>query len=52
MIRDNGIGMSPDYLDRIFTIFQRPHTKDAYEGTGIGRKLPKKLNINMVEKYG
>ncbi len=35
-IKDNGIGMSTKYLDRIFIIFQRLHTMDEFDGTGIG----------------
>jgi signal transduction histidine kinase/FixJ family two-component response regulator len=42
-IRDNGIGFDEIYAERIFEIFQRLNQKDAYEGSGIGLSIVKKI---------
>jgi signal transduction histidine kinase len=47
-IADNGIGFDPKYADRIFKLFQRLHERGAYEGSGMGLAICRKI----VERHG
>jgi PAS domain S-box-containing protein len=52
VVEDNGIGIAPAYYEKVFRIFERLHSRDAYPGTGIGLAIVRRAVERMGGKVG